>query len=290
MTAARALPDNIARLQWNNRLKSGALCVFFVAGMAVFALTLFLMVALPASLAPDSGLSLPQMMHDPKMQLKLLRFFLKIFFFAGGMTLYFIYRDIKNIGVIFSARPLTLHSSDTFYRAVENMCISRGIKMPALYVFNHTVIPPQTVTAAVAQGVGGVSALIVTEGTLKLAPPLQEALAAQAVQRLYTKDTYFLTMYCFLGHFPFHAARSANVIAKYLFWLPLRAAELVLAIARPMILNLRLQRLDAGALELTKDAAPLDALAAQLPAMDTLENYFYAPYLSLFIAKPQAAA
>ncbi len=74
--------------------------------MAVFALTLFLMVALPASLAPDSGLSLPQMMHDPKMQPKLLRFFLKIFFFAGGMTLYFIYRDIKNIGEIFSARPI----------------------------------------------------------------------------------------------------------------------------------------------------------------------------------------
>lgn len=286
MTAA-PLPANIARLQWNNRLKSGAMCLFFIAGMGVFALTLFLMVAVPVSLIPDSGVSLPQMMADPKMQTRMLRFFAKIFFFAGGMTLYFIYRDINNIGNIFSASPLSLHSGDKFYRAVENMCISRGLKMPALYVFKDTTVPPQTITAAVAQGVGGKSALIVTAGALKLSPALQEALAAQAVQRLYTKDTYFLTMFCFLGHFPFHAARSANVIARYVFWLPLKASEILLKAVRPHILNLRLQRLDAGAMELTKDAAPIDALAAQLATPQQLDNYFYAPYLALFIAKPQ---
>ncbi|MBW7911228.1 MAG: hypothetical protein H3C49_08155 [Alphaproteobacteria bacterium] len=287
MTAV-PLPDNIARLQWNNRLKSGAMCIFFIAAMGIFALTLFLMVAVPVSLVPDSGITLAQMITEPKMQTRMLRFFAKIFFFAGGMTLYFIYRDINNIGTIFSASPLVLHSGDRFYRAVENMCISRGLKMPMLYVFDETTVPPQIVTAAVAQGVGGKSALVVTEGALNLSPALQEALAAQTVQRLYTKDTYFLTMFCFLGHFPFHVARSANIIARYAFWLPLQASDVLLKMIRPRMLNLRLQKLDAGAMELTKDAAPLDALASQLATPQQLDDYFYAPYLALFITKPQA--
>lgn len=80
MTPPHDLPDNIARIQWNNRLKSGALCFCFALGMAVFAVTLFLMIAVPASLIPDSGLSITRMFADPKMQLKILRFFLKIFF------------------------------------------------------------------------------------------------------------------------------------------------------------------------------------------------------------------
>lgn len=281
-----SLPDNIARIQWNNRLKSGALCTLFIFAMAVFALTLFLMIAVPASLVPDSGLSIPQMLGDPKMQFKIFRFFTKVFFFASAATLYFIYRDINNIGRLFSAQPLQLRSSDSFYRALENMCIARGLKTPSLYVFSPAIFPPPHVSAAVVQGVGGKSALILTQGALKLEPPLQEALAAQVVQRLYTKDTYFLTLLCFLGHFPFHVSRGTNVIGRIVFWLPLKAADLVLRPLRPVILRLRLQRLDAGALDLTKDSAPLAALAERLAPLPVVENYIYSPYLSLFIAKP----
>lgn len=281
------LPDNIARIQWNNRLKSSALCLVFLLAIGVFALTLFLMIALPASLIPESGLSLPQMLADPKMQIKILRFFTKIFFFAAAATLYFIYRDINNIGQIFSAQPLQLHSSDGFYRSLENMCISRGLKIPALYVFSATVFPAPHVSAAVVQGVGGKSALIVTQSVLKLEKPLQEALAAQTVQRLYTKDTYFMTLICFLGHFPFHVSRSTNVIGRIVFWLPLRAADLLLAPLRKAALNLRLQRLDAGAIDLTKDAAPLKTLAGRLAPLPVVETYIHTPYLSLFIAKPE---
>lgn len=281
-----SLPDNIARIQWNNRLKSGALCLLFLVAMAVFAMTLFLMIAVPASLMPDSGLSIPQMLGDPRMQLRILRFFTKIFFFASAATLYFIYRDISNIGRLFSAEPLQLRSSDSFYRALENMCIARGLKMPALYVFSPAIFPPPHVSAAVVQGVGGKSALILTQSALKLEPPLQEALAAQAVQRLYTKDTYFLTLLCFLGHFPFHVSRATNAIGRIVFWLPLKAADFALKPFRPIILNLRLQRLDAGAIDLTKDAAPLAALAERLAPLPIVENYIYTPYLSLFIAKP----
>jgi hypothetical protein len=287
MTSPRQpLPDNIARIQWNNRLKSGALCVFFLVAMGVFALTLFLMIAVPASLIPDSGLSIPQMLADPKMQIRIFRFFAKVFFFASATTLYFIYRDINNIGNIFGAQPLQLQSRDGFYRALENMCIARGLKTPALYVFSPATFPPPHLSAAVVQGVGGKAALIVTQAALKLPPPLQEALAAQAVQRLYTKDTYFLTLFCFLGHFPFHVSRATNAIGRAVFWLPLKAAELALKPFRPVILNLRLQRLDAGAMDLTKDAAPLAALADQLAPLPVVETYIYAPYLSLFITKP----
>ncbi|MDP2206950.1 MAG: hypothetical protein Q8K65_11660 [Alphaproteobacteria bacterium] len=281
-----SLPENIARIQWNNRLKSGALCLLFIVAMAVFALTLFLMIAAPASFVPESGLSIPQMLAEPKMQLRILRFFTKVFFFAAAATLYFIYRDINNIDRLFSAQPLQLRSSDSFYRALENMCIARGLKTPALYIFSPVIFPPPHVSAAVVQGVGGKSALILTQGALNLEPPLQQALAAQVVQRLYTKDTYFLTLLCFLGHFPFHVSRATNVIGRIVFWLPLKAADFVLRPFRPLILNLRLQRLDAGALDLTKDAAPLAALAERLAPLPVVEHYIYTPYLSLFITKP----
>lgn len=285
MTLPHDLPDNIARIQWNNRLKSGALCFCFALGMAVFAVTLFLMIAVPASLIPDSGLSITRMLADPKMQLKILRFFLKIFFFGSAATLYFIYRDINDIGRLFGADPFKPHSRDSFYRALENMCIARGLKTPDLYVFTAATFPPPHISAAVVQGVGGKSAMILTEAALKLEPVLQNALAAQAVQRLYTKDTYFMTMLCFLGHFPFHAARATNIVGRVLFWLPLKAAECVMAPFRPLILNWRLERLDAGAIDLTKDAAPLAALAQKLAAPRTVEDYIYTPYLSLFIVK-----
>ena len=135
-----------------------------------------------------------------------------------------------------------------------------------------------------AQGVGGKSALILTHEDLKLPPDLQEALAAQVVQRLYTKDSWFMTLYCFLGHFPFHVLRSSNVIARYAFWLPMKIADLVIAPFRSMILDLRMARLDMGAIEITKNAESMGKLLQNLMTLEEVERFIHAPYLSLFIA------
>lgn len=278
------LPDNIAKTQWNNRLKTVALSTVFLLGIAVFALTLFFMIALPISLAPNSGFDLASALSDPKMQVKIARFFLKVLFFSLAGALYFVYRDIKNIGAIFSADRLEMRTTDPFYRTLEQKCIERGVTVPDLYLFRKNAFPVDGISACVAQGAGGKSALILTHEDLNLTPDLQEALAAQVVQRLYTKDTWFMTLYCFLGHFPFHMSRATNVIGRYLFWLPMKAADLVITPFRPLILDLRLARLDMGAVEITKNAESMGRFLQHLMTLEEVERFIHAPYLSLFIA------
>lgn len=279
------LPDNIARLQWNNRLKTVALSCIFLLGIAVFSVCLMLMIVIPASFIPDSGLDLAQAAADPKLQIRLARFFFKILFFSLIAAFYFIHRDINRIDEIFSASKLQMRSSDPFYRTLEQKCIERGLKTPELYLFGRNTIDSRLVTAAVAQGMAGKSALMLTQACLQLPQPLQEALAAQAVQRLYTKDTWFLTLFCFLGHFPYHVLGRVNKIGKIVFKLPMKAADLVIAPFRPRILGLRMTRLDMGAVELTKDPESMTKLLQALATLDEAEKYFYAPYLSLFIVR-----
>lgn len=278
------LPDNIAKTQWNNRIKTVLLSAVFLLGIGVFALSLFLMIFIPIAVIPGSGLDLATALADPKMQVKIARFFLKVLLFSMAGALYFIHRDIRNIGEIFSADRLQMKTTDAFYRTLEQKCIERGVTTPELYIFRKNAFPIDGVSAAVAQGVGGKSALILTHEDLKLPQDMQEALAAQVVQRLYTKDTWFMTLYCFLGHFPFHVLRSTNIIGRYLFWLPMKIADLVIMPFRPLILDLRMARLDMGAIEITKNAESMGRLLQSLMTLEEVERFIHAPYLSLFIA------
>lgn len=278
------LPKNIAAIQWNNKIKTGLLSISYLVAILVFVVTLLLMVVVPIMLVPQFNLDLQTVLQSQRLQTKSIIIFVKVLFFCIGTTLYFIHRGINDIDKIFKAHKLVIASSAPFYRALENNCIARGITMPALYFF-RTNMGKSTVTAAVVQGVSGKSALVVSSSCLDLPQAEQEALAAQTVQRLYTKDTFFLTLFCFMGHFPYHIAGNTNRVAQVILWLPCKAAEAVLSVLRPFILDLRLARLDAGSLELTKDADAMASLLGKLASLEEIEKYFYAPYLSLFISK-----
>ncbi|MEZ0226845.1 MAG: hypothetical protein ACAH83_19975 [Alphaproteobacteria bacterium] len=281
-----SLPSNIAGIQWNNRLKSVFLTFMFLFGVLAFALTLVMMISVPIALfVPDPKFRLDNFMDNGRLHLQVLKFFLKILFFSLGATLFFIWKNISKVDRVMMAKPFKLTSSDTFYRELENLCISRGLRMPDLYMFENRAVPRTIVTAAVMQGLNGQWALIVTEAAYRLPPPLREALLAQAVQRVYTKDTLFLTLFCFLGYFPYHVANGTNAFGRILFKLPLAAADLVLKPLRPHVLDLRLARLDVGSLELTKEAGPMAELMTKLPRHAEISTYFYDPFLALFIAR-----
>ncbi len=281
------LPENIARLQWNNRLKSMLVMLMFVFGITVFAVTLVLMVVVPLSLVPDSGISLQELVDNPKVHRNALKYFLKVLFFCMGGALYFIYRGLARVGDLFSAVPLKLSHTDPFYRMLENLCISRGLKTPDLYMFKPVAIPSNILTAAVVQGVSQKAALIVTNAALSLPPAEMEAFAAQVVQRLYTKDTHFLTLFSFLGYFPWHILSNTNVFGRVLFKLPLKAADIVMEPARAMVMNLRFARLDVGSLELTKDREAMMRVLEKIAPIETVGKYFHDPYLPLFLMGAQ---
>jgi hypothetical protein len=285
-----ALPANIAALQWNNRLKSLFLTLLFLLGILVFAVGLVLMIGVPVMLfAKDASLRPENFFDNPRIQWHVLKFFLKVLLFCLGACAFFIFKQVSRVGQVMSAQPLKLSTADPFYRALENLCISRGLRLPDLYVFHAYAVPKNIVTAAVMQGAGGRWALVVTEASRQLPPDLRDALLAQAVQRVHSRDTFFLTLFCFLGYFPFHILNGTNKIGKMLFWLPLGAAELMMKPLRPKVLDLRLARLDAGSLELTKEAGPMAALLARLPTHKEVEAWFHEPYLPLFIARSDSA-
>lgn len=284
------LPTNIKAIQWNNRIKSVTLMMVFLVGILIFATSFVLMIAAPIGLLvvvfapPDPTFNLADIMHQPRLYSHILKYFLKIFLFSLGATLMFIYKGVSNIGRIFDARPLKLHSSDPFYRELETQCIERGLSIPELFIFNQRALSSQ-VTAAIIQGVRRKSALIVSDASFKLKAPVRQALLAQAVQRLYTKDTYFLTLFCFLGYFPFHVSRSLRKWVGWIFRPALWIADQVMAPFRPLMLDIRLARLDVGSLELTKDAGPMHELLEKLCSYIELKKYFHTPYLSLFVAQ-----
>jgi hypothetical protein len=282
MTAS--LPSNIAGIQWNNRLKSVFLTFMFLFGVLAFSLTLITMIAAPIAVF-DPKFRGDNLLHNTHLHLQVVKFFLKILFFSLGATLFFIWKNISKVEHVMMAKPFKLTSSDAFYRELENLCISRGLRMPDLYMFENRAVPRTLVTAAIMQGFDGKWALIVTEAAYRLPPPLREALLAQAVQRVYTKDTLFLTLFCFLAYFPHHVANGTNAIGRVLFKLPLAAADLVLKPLRPHVLDLRLARLDVGSLELTKEAGPMAELMTKLPRHADIGAYFYDPFLALFIAR-----
>ncbi|MEZ0259581.1 MAG: hypothetical protein ACAH80_01140 [Alphaproteobacteria bacterium] len=285
---SEALPQNIARTQWNNRLKSAAMMLLFLFGIFIFALTLVAMFVIPVSLfSGDPSFRLDHVLENARVQWQVLKFFIKILLFCTGAAMFFIWKNISRVGAVMGAQPLKLQSTEPFWRELETLCISRGLSMPDLFMFENRTVPRTLVTAAIMQGVGGKWALVVSEGAYRLKPDLRQALLAQAVQRIHTGDMHFLTFFCFLGYFPAHISLGTNKAGRILFKIPLAAADMFMKLFRKRLLDLRLARLDMGAVELTKQAEPMRELMKLLPTHAEVEKYFFEPYLSLFIARSE---
>lgn len=262
--------------------------LLFLFGIFIFALTLVAMFVIPISLlSNDPTFSPAHVLENARVQWQVLKFFLKILLFVFGAAMFFIWKNISRVSAVMGAQPLKLQSTELFWRELETLCISRGLQMPDLYMFENRTVPRTLVTAAIMQGVGGKWALVVSEGAYRLKSEMRQALLAQAVQRIHTGDMHFLTFFCFLGYFPAHIALGTNKVGKILFKIPLAAADMFMKLFRKRLLDLRLAKLDMGAVELTKDAGAMRELMKLLPTHAEVEKYFLEPYLSLFIARSE---
>ncbi len=254
------------------------LMLWFMVGIFVFVSLLFGTVMILIAFGNAEGIV--NYIGSSKFQLRFLKLFAKVLFFSFAGTFYFMHWKIKHAGTMFNAAPLVMKSTHPFYRALENLCIARGLKTPDLYLANDH---PELVTSAVLQGFSKTSKLILSRAVLDLPSAQQEALAAQAVQRLYTRDAVFFTFFCFLGYFPYHMLDAVGKFRKALLSPFLKIVEWILKPVRPLIFNMRLARVDAGSLELTKDKESMLQLLARLPSREQLAVYYYDPYLALFI-------
>lgn len=275
----------IQTIQWNNRIISGLLMIGFLVSIALF---VFLIIGTSVGVV---ALFDPHILEDiisnDSIFLRAIRLYLKVLIFIGGATILFLRRSLKNIEKIFNASPLGLAHNHPFFQTLENLCISRGLRVPELFVIKG--LPAHFVMAVVVQDLRGHAKVMLAPRAMVLLAPLQEALAAQVVQRIYTRDTLFLTLFCFLGYFPFHMFRQSSKFFKFI-WKPfLVATDWSMIPIRRIILNVRSARLDVGALVLTKEKGPMHDLMKVLTPLKEIEIYYHEPYLPLFIARSEGA-
>lgn len=279
------IKGQIKKIQWNNRIKTNLLFLYFFVSIFIFTTFLLAVILLIFSVF-DHGI-IKDFTNNPDSLFRFSRLYLKALGFSVMGALVFIYIGLKKIDRSFGATPLTLKSNDPFYRCLENLCISRGLKVPEIYMINsQNLMPPHYITAIVLQDFHKKSKLIITPGAYRLAPALQEALLAQVVQRIYTGDTIFLTFLCFMGFFPFHFLRATNPVVRFIYKPFLILTDKIMAPARKMIINMRHGKLDVGSLELTKDKQAMAQLMKELTSLKKIEEFYHEPYLPLFITRP----
>ena len=271
-------------IQWNNRQLSGFLSVYFLISIVIFVCLIFIPIILAIAIFdPDN---LQQTLNSQTFFTKPLRIVIKVFMFCIIGALYFVHKSIKDIPRFFEAYPLKLTHDDPLYRTIETQCISRGLKVPTLFALHNTQPGiANLVTAIVVRDLTGKSSIVFSEGALSLKGPERDALIAQAIQRIHTKDTLFLTLLCFFGFYPFHIQQELGKIRYAILKPALYLTDLILAPMRNWIITLRFARLDAGSLEITKEKGAAAALLTSLSSMDEIRKYYYDAYLPLFIAK-----
>lgn len=281
---------NIKKIQWNNRLKSIGLCVYFLFGIILF--TTMLLSVVFAVIYAFGGYeeimdSLGGSVSDTA---RILKVYVKIFIAVGAAFVYFLYTDLKDVGYFFAADRLTLKADDLFYKTLEDLCIARGLKVPDLYLTQENgMIPDAFVTGVVVKDFAGKTSLIITPAAYHLEKAHLEAYLAQVVQRIHSGDVMFLTLFSFLGYFPFHLQQSGNPIFNFVAKPFLIVTDFLLKPVRSMVLNMSFSRLDAGALELTKDKAPMQELLSMLTPVEDIAPYVEDAYLSLFLANTNDA-
>ncbi len=282
---------NIKRIQWNNRLKSIGLSFYFIIGIFIF-VTLFMAAIFSPVLVTGGIEGLVKIFSskyatDPNYTIfKLLKPYIKVALFIMASTLYFFHKTLSNIGSFFDAIELNLNSKDQFYRILENMCISRGLKIPNLYISNNNMVMPNNlITGVITTDLKGVNSLIITQAVYELPKGLQEAYIAQAVSRIHSKDTMFLSLFCFFAYFPYHLEQSMHKYVAILFKPFLIATDFIIKPVREMIIEQRFAKLDLGSIELTKEKNPTIELLDRMATYEEMTVYIHDPYLSLFICK-----
>tara|TARA_B100001989_G_C24544933_1_gene470106 strand:+ start:1579 stop:2505 length:927 start_codon:yes stop_codon:yes gene_type:complete len=288
---------NLKRIQWNNKLKTAVLSLYFIFGIFLFTTLLLLMLIIASYLIVGAFHGYENLFEvflkkiiffdfETGKIIKIAQLYAKIFIFIIFAYFYFMYSHMKRIGKFFCAVPLQLSHNDIFYQTLENFCIARGLKVPNLYITQKDgYIPDRFITGIVVQDLKGKASLIITPAVYNLEKPLMEAFLAQVVQRIFTKDTLFLTQFCFIGYFPYHLREGSNIIFKTVAKAPLYVIDKILKPVRNWVLNMRFGRLDVGALELTKEKKPMDELLNRLTPLEEIQKYIHDPYLTLFITK-----
>lgn len=272
----------IQSIQWNNRIKSNLLMIWFLISMAIFVILYISPILLTFFiLDPDEFM---QSINSPTFEFRIFKIFFKIFSFTTFITLAFIYRDFKNTDIIFSADKINLKHNNLLHQKIENLCIERGLKIPDLYVI-RSFLPNNLVTSIVLQDFSGNSKIILSQGALSLPAHLQEALAAQAIQRIYTKDALFFTLLCFFGYFPFHVMQNTNKFARTILKPFLFLTDKMMSPIRNSILNIRSARMDAASLALIKEKQTIHELLEKLASLKEIENYYHEAYLPLFVTR-----
>lgn len=278
----------IKRIQWNNRLKTFYLSFYFLFGLLLFAVLITALFLIPFVLFGQADEYMKHVMEGRLHDIyRLVKPTVKIFIFVIAAYFYFLYSDMKNVGRFFGAYRMELNSGDAFYKILENFCIMRGLRVPDLYCISEEegFIPAHFVTGAIVEDYTGKASLVITPAVYHLEKPLLEAFLAQAVQRIYTRDTLFLTRFCFLGYFSFHLLERSNPVFAAIAKPFLTVIDRILKPLREKILTMRFASLDAGAIELTKEKAPMDELLSQLTPLSDVQDFIYDPYLTLFIVQ-----
>ncbi len=271
----------IKAVQWNNIIKTNIMMVSFL--LVIFIFVTLLMALVVGAIAVFDGKEALDIIQDETFQFRYARIYLKILVFSIAGAFYFIYRDFQHSDEMFGARPLSLAHDDEFYRVLENACISRGVTVPELSVIeDEEAIDTRYVTAVVLQGPQKQAKLIITPATYHLPLPQLEAIIAQAVHRIHTRNTLFFTVFSFLAYFPFHMKRN-NPIARYVLGPLLWVIDMILKPLRKSILNMRFTKVDVGAIEITKDKAAMHDLINNLATLEQIKVYYHDAFLPLFI-------
>ncbi len=281
---------NIKQIQWNNRLKALGLSVYFLFGIFIFTTLLACVIFVPVYLFGGYDELMHSLGGNTSNSIRLVKFYVKIYLAVAVGFLFFLHTGLKDVGYFFDADRLTLKADDLFYKTLENFCIARGLRVPHLYLTQEDgSIPDECVTGAVVRDFSGQTSLIITPAAYHLDKPHLEAYLAQVVQRIHSGDVMFLTLFSFLGYFPFHLSQSDNAVFNYVVRPFSYVTDLLLKPVRSVILNMSLSRLDAGALELTKEKQPMQELLSMLTLVDQLAEYIEDAYLSLFLVNTDDA-
>ena len=175
------------------------------------------------------------------------------------------------------AKPVTREEQPALYNVLENLCISRGLTMPRLYIIDTDVMN------AYASGIDQKSyAITVTRGLLdQLNKDELEAVLAHELTHIIDRDTRLLIItVVFVGMISFFAqllwrglrvasftrSRSRNGGAAVVVIMLIAAVAMVVGYVLALVLRFALSRrrellADAGSVELTKNP---DALISAL--------------------------
>src|SRR5258708_38736870 len=202
------------------------------------------------------------------------------------------------------AEPVTREAAPQLYNLLENLCISRGLTMPKLYIINTDVMN------AYASGIDTKGyASTVTRGLLdQLTPPELEAVLAHELTHIIDRDTRLLIItVVFVGMISFVAQllwrslriasfgrmRSRNGGVAVLALVVISAVVMFIGYLLALVLRFALSRrrellADAGSVELTKNP---DALISALLKISKNAEVPHVPseVRQMFIENPPSA-